>query len=159
MEINEIKLLFGKSLVFFESILDDSIKKIGIPIIVLDKYIPYYKETINFTIFSKSNISNIFLGIDKRNKNVICFSDEFQIFSFVNSDYRNFIKVNFIYETFRKICLLEEKYGAYYDDSPEGGNFEKYANVLEMLIKDIDERATKEGIWHSLIEEMRLGVI
>lgn len=159
MELKEINLLFGKQLVFLENISKNLIKDIGIPAIVLDKFTPHYEETIDFTIFSKSNISNIFLGIDNINKNVVCFSNEFKTYSFVNSNYEAFVKTNFANEILRKYCIPNETYGAYYDNSPEGGNFEKYANVLEMLIKDIDERATKEGVWHSLIEEMKLGVI
>ena len=159
MDINEIKLLFGNQLAYFDKVANPSINEIGVPAIVLNKYIPYYEENSDITFFSKSNISNLFLGIDKKNGNIVCFSKEFHTCSFVNSNYEAFIKVNFINEMFRKYCIPNAVYGAYYDNTPEGGNFEKYANALEKLIKEIDERATKEGVWLSLIEEMKLGVI
>ncbi len=85
--------------------------------------------------------------------------DEQSNLVFINSSYKQLIISNYVYFNVIKKLIFSESLGAYYDNSPEGGNFEKYANVLEMLIKDIDERATKEGVWHSLIEEMKLGVI
>ena len=53
MDINEIKLLFGNQLTYFDKVANPSINEIGVPAIVLDKYIPYYEENsdINLPMF------------------------------------------------------------------------------------------------------------
>jgi hypothetical protein len=78
---------------------------------------------------------------------------------FINSDIKSMLLCEFSYNFFIRRLIKSKALGAYYDNSSIGGNFEKYACLLEDILKDIDERATKEGVWHSLIEEMKLGVI
>lgn len=85
------------------------------------------------------------------------FSEE--VFAYYNSSVSNLILSLFSYHFF--VCrLIDNKIlGSYYDNTPQGGNFEKYAELLKDLIFDIDERATREGVWCSLIQEMSMGVI
>ena len=78
---------------------------------------------------------------------------------FINSNIKSMLLCEFSYHFFIRRLISSKVLGAYYDNSDSGGNFEKYACLLEDIIKDIDERAAKEGVWHSLIEEMKLGVI
>jgi hypothetical protein len=168
MDIREIKLVYSTSLsrnlILDKGELPDrefsKINNIGIPKIVLDKFKPNKMRIQNgILIFSKSYLSDIYLGINMQSQNVICFSEMYNSNSFMNSDYESFIKTNFAYETFRSICITNQIFGPYYDNTPQGGNFEKYANLLKELIQDIDERSANEGVWHSLIEEMSMGVI
>lgn len=169
MDLREILLLFESELKkdFFNSNSNEfwtkylsEINSIGIPNLVLDKFIPYQQEIVDdVLVFSKSKISDIFLGINLNTGHVVCFSDYNPIQSFVNTDYVSFIKTNSVYEIFRRVCLITQSLGAYYDKTEKGGNYEKYANLLRELINGVDEKAANEGVWHSLILEMSMGVI
>jgi len=167
MDISEIELLYmnqlNKNLFVDSFLMNENISKlneIGVPSLILNKFIPYTQNILSDVItFSKSNLSEIYLGIEMESNNVVCFSDKYNSYTFMNTDYESLIKTNYTYETFKKICVSVQTYGPYYDNTPSGGNFEKYAKVLEKLILRIDERSVKEGIWYSLIQEMELGVI
>jgi hypothetical protein len=80
-------------------------------------------------------------------------------FVFVNSSFEKLLTSNFVYFYIIKKLILIKALGAYYDNTENGGNFEKYANLLKEMILDIDERATQEGAWSTLIQEMSIGVI
>jgi len=169
MELKEIVLLYSNRLVkndkfnivecSMNRILDE-IKKIGIPDIVLNKFEPIDIEVISgVLVFSKSRISEMYLGVEIATGHVICFSELIGSYSFMNTDYESFIKTNYVYEIFKTICVAAKVYGEYYDNTPSGGNFEKYSEVLNELILITDGKATREGIWFSLIQEMSMGVI
>jgi|GEM_PF-6086493 len=81
------------------------------------------------------------------------------VYCYYNSNISKFLLCHFSYEFYVRRLIGSEALGPYYDNTPEGGNFGKYAELLKGLIKDIDEQATKEGAWYALIEEMSLGVL
>ena len=78
---------------------------------------------------------------------------------FINSSIEKMMFCDYSYTFFLRRLILAESLGSYYDNSSKGGNFEKYAGLLFDLIFDIDKAATEKGVWHSLINEMKLGVI
>jgi len=131
-------------------------KMIGILIIFIE---PIIKN--NYVIFGYSTYYNVIqYGIDINSRNIVIWNDnQKKASSFVNSSMKHFLSASYSYETFIRRLIAHKSLGAYYDNSDSGGNFEKYACLLEDIIKDIDERAAKEGVWHSLIEEKKLGVI
>jgi len=77
---------------------------------------------------------------------------------FINSNIENLLLCNYIYNFFIHRLIISEALGAYYDNN-EGGNYYKYADLLQAMISDTDKTAIKRGVWYSLIQEMRLGVI
>jgi hypothetical protein len=170
MQLKEIKYLFFDELVEFQpnkslqNIISDKLYNtlifIGLPKKALCRFIAGldYNTNLQKIQLLKSNSIDIYIGIDIKTENIICYS-KYAEDSFVNTDYELFVKCHFIYELYKKHVLIPQKLGAYYDNSSTGGNFKKYACLLEDIIMDIDERAAKEGVWHSLIEEMKLGVI
>ncbi|MCA6365217.1 MAG: hypothetical protein IM638_19450 [Bacteroidetes bacterium] len=167
MELEEIQILFSNEL--NRNLLTNEapllyrfeiqlINSIGIPKLSFDKFIPCNEGMIdNKLVFSKSIISPIYLGIDGDTKEVVCFSNIFKSYSFVNTDYESFIRSIFTYEVFRSICLKPQKLGEYYENSPYRGNYHKYSELLHNLINIVDTRATIEGHWASLIDEMKIG--
>jgi hypothetical protein len=170
MQLKEIKYLFFDELVnlqpdeLLHGVVSDKLYNdlmfIGLPQKVFGKFIVDLNWNTEFKNIQlmKSNISDIYIGINPSVENIVCYS-QYADDCIVNIDYESFVKCHFSYELFRRQILIPQKLGAYYDNSETGGNFEKYACLLEDLLKDIDDRATKEGVWHSLIEEMKLGVI
>jgi hypothetical protein len=78
---------------------------------------------------------------------------------FINSNLEKTFLCNYAYDLFVQRLIKSEALGPYYENTSKGGNFEKYASLLREIIADIDEKAAKEGAWHSLIEEMSIGTI
>lgn len=151
----EIKPLLSAKEIFI-------LEQIGIPKRIL------YTDIICSEVYVENNaivfgISNSFptkYGIELTSRNVFSYSiNDYTEKLFINSNLESFVMSYFCLDFFVGKSIQSETLGAYYDKSPEGGNFEQYANLLEMLITDIDDRATKEGVWAFFIGEMKLGVI
>lgn len=108
---------------------------------------------------SNTHVEDWKLKIDIKKRTIFYSSENSDIFCFYNSSISNLLLCNFSYEFYIRRLINMESFGPYYDNTPTGGNFEKYSSLLKDLITDIDERAANEGAWHSLIEEMSMGVI
>jgi hypothetical protein len=165
MTIKEIEILFSEDLANInldanlkeniqDGILDD-FEMIGIPKLILDKFEGQtdlvYENGI--VVFSKSNLSDIKLGLQLSTKNVICFSEEYNSSSFMNTNYMCFVRCVFVYEILKQLIIIPQKLGDYYEFH------QNYAERLQELINEIDSDAIKNGVWYNLIEEMKLGVI
>jgi hypothetical protein len=139
--------------------------EIGLPQRVLSNKFKLL-ETVTFDeqhncliLGSNTHIEDWKLKLDINQRNIFYSSANNEILCFYNTSISKLLLCNFSYEFFIRRLIKAESFGAYYDNSSTGGNFEKYANVLKELIIGIDETAAKEGAWHSLIEEMSMGVI
>ena len=120
----------------------------------------FIRKRNNAIVFGISNSFPTKYGIELTSRNVFSYSiNDYTEKLFINSNLESFVMSYFCLDFFVGKSIQSETLGAYYDKSPEGGNFEQYANLLEMLITDIDDRATKEGVWAFFIGEMKLGVI
>lgn len=97
----------------------------------------FFLNIENNNIFHQWNYNNIPLNI------------------FINSNIDKMLLCDFVYVALIRRLILSKSLGAYYDDA----NYEKYANLLNEIIFDIDEEATKKGAWCSLIQEMSIGAI
>jgi hypothetical protein len=75
------------------------------------------------------------------------------VFSFYNSSIYALLLSLLCYDFFIQKLITKEAFGEYHT------NHEKYANMLFELISDIDKTAVEKGVWFSLIDEMKLGVI
>lgn len=111
--------------------------------------------------FIESEPVNHFLLLNIENENIFhqWNYDEVPNKVFINSDFEKLLLCTNSYNFFLKRLIMSKSFGSYYDNTPQGGNFKKYANLLKELILDIDERAANEGAWHSLIQEMSIGAI
>jgi len=76
-----------------------------------------------------------------------------QAYAFYNSSVSKLLISLLSYDFFIKKLITSKSFGEYHI------NHEKYANVLFELITDIDQAAVEKGVWFSLIDEMKLGVI
>jgi hypothetical protein len=151
---DEIKLLLDKDDVWLIENIGFPNQMVGIPIIFIE---PIIKD--NLIILGHSiSYKIIEYGIDINSKNIIIHNNKAkETIVFVNTTMKHFLSSSYSYETFIRRLIELKSLGAYYDNS--GGNHEKYACLLEDIVKDIDERAVKEGVWYGLIGDMKLGVI
>lgn len=76
-----------------------------------------------------------------------------QVYAYYNNSANALLLSLFSYDFFIQKLIASESFGEYHL------NHEKYANLLFELISEIDNTAVEKGVWHSLIDEMRLGVI
>lgn len=76
-----------------------------------------------------------------------------EVYAFYNSSISKLLLSILSYDFFVRKLIITKSFGEYHI------NHEKYANILFELIFDIDKTAVEEGVWFSLIDEMRLGVI
>ena len=139
---------------------------IGIPKQLVSAKFDYYETPVVsdncLLLGTNTHIPEWILRLDLEN-NAVFFSGQGKrtpyIYAFYNSSLEQLLLSLYSDKFFIRRLILSQTLGAYYDNSDKGRNYEKYACLLEELITDIDERAAKEGAWHSLIEEMKLGVI
>lgn len=76
-----------------------------------------------------------------------------EVYAFYNSSISNLLLSLLSYDFFIIKLIKSKSFGEYHI------NHEKYANILFELISDIDKSAVEKGVWFSLIDEMKLGVI
>lgn len=146
------------------------IENVGIPSIIIPLSGNFYKVVSPYFIDNKQKVviaettnshSPHFLIIDIKEGSVMNqwnFKEGVKVV-FVNSDISKLIASNRVYEQVVRKMIIEKSLGAYYENTPQGGYFEKYSQLLKEIISCIDEKAANEGVWHSLILEMSMGVI
>lgn len=76
-----------------------------------------------------------------------------EVYAFYNSSINSLLLSLLSYDFFIRKLIVSKSFGEYHI------NHEKYANMLFELISDIDKTAIEKGVWFSLIDEMKLGVI
>lgn len=76
-----------------------------------------------------------------------------EVYSFYNSSINSLLLSLLCYDFFVRKLIVSKSLGEYHI------NHEKYANMLYELISDVDKAAVEKGVWFSLIDEMKLGVI
>lgn len=76
-----------------------------------------------------------------------------EVYAFYNSSISNLLLSLISYNFFVRKLIGSNSLGDYH------ANHGKYANILFELISDIDKTAVEQGVWFSIIDEMKLGVI
>lgn len=154
---DEIKKIIDSNTVFL-------IENVGIPKKIIYSEIEFIIPCIesDYLKFGHANhLHEIQFGIELKSSRVISYGNfnNSNYYSVINENLQNLLVSSFCNDFFVRRLIHSEAFGPYYDNTPKGGNFERYAGLLKDLISDIDERAANEGAWHSLIEEMSIGVI
>lgn len=146
------------------------VENIGIPIRIPAMGIGNYSfDNVPFLLDENSVViavvkgekKNHYLLLDTKNENILhqWNYDQEPNNIFINSSIEQLLLCTYSFDFVIKRLIEKKSLGPYYDNSPKGGNFEKYAELLKEMIFDIDERATSEGAWFSLIQEMSIGAI
>lgn len=76
-----------------------------------------------------------------------------EVYSFYNSSINSLLLSLLCYDFFIRKLIVSKSLGEYHM------NHEKYADMLFELISDVDKTAVEKGVWFSLIDEMKIGVI
>lgn len=135
--------------------------EIGLPTKILSNSFIYNEQVF------EDNYGSIILGFNthvvewklkiKMNDSSIFYSGKGnltnEIYAFYNSSISNLLLSLLSYDFFIRKLIVSKSLGEYHT------NHEKYADLLFELIADIDKVAIENGVWQSLIDEMRLGVI
>lgn len=135
------------------------LEKIGLPETIL--YQTYsYNENLSslendYLILGRvKNMESHTIGINLISKEVFhCwnFKNRSQNYVFLNSTIKSLVACCFSYKIFRDKLVITQYLGDYHEFH------ESYGKLLSEIIKEIDEKALKEGMWGMRINEMILG--
>lgn len=153
---NEIKSLIKHDDIVY-------LTEIGIPTQILSNRFNYYQNPIingdNLILGDNESVPEWKLQINIIDSSIFYAGKGLHtdfVYAFYNSSIRQLNTSLFVYNFVLRKMMIEKLFGEY------NKNYERYADFLYGLLKDIDENAIsqeKQGVWYYLIDEMRLGVI
>ncbi len=138
-----------------------ALTEIGLPTKILSNSFVYYEQVIDdyngsIILGRNTHVKEWELKINIADSSIF-YSGKGnlteEVYAFYNSSIHALLLSLLIYDFFIRKLIISKSLGEYHI------NHEKYANMLFELIYDIDKIAVEKGVWFSLIDEMKLGVI
>ena len=138
-----------------------SLTEVGLPTKILSNNFIYNKQIVednngSIILGHNSHVKEWQLKINIEDSSIFCsgkgnLTDE--VYWFYNSSITALLLSLLTYDFYLRKLIINKYLGEY--PTSHG----KYANLLTELLANIDNVATEKGVWFSLIDEMKLGVI